>query len=174
MKLTKLARNAIESFFDGKIYDPDTKTKQKYKYKKACFVTLTKNGALRGCVGSLQAYQELYKDVIINAINAAFKDFRFEPLQKVELSHIKIEVSVLTTPKILRYKDEEDLLQKLKPNMGIILEKWNHRATFLPQVWEMLPNKREFLEELSLKAGLRKDDWKTANYQYYYVKKYKE
>lgn len=174
MILTKLARLSIESYFSGIIYDPDNKTKQKYKEKKACFVTLNVNNELNGCIGSLNAYQALYKDVISNAINAAFKDYRFKPLVKQDLSKLKIEVSVLSASKELKYLNETDLLNKLKPNYGIILEKWNHSATFLPQVWIELPDKLQFLEQLSLKAGLRKDDWKFANYKYYTVKKYTE
>ena len=174
MNLTKLARKAIEKYFDGEIYDPDAKTKQKYTKKGACFITLTKNWELRGCVGSLLAHQQLYKDVIRNAINAAFKDYRFEPLHKTEMSSIKIEVSVLTIPKDLQYKNENDLLSKLNPSMGLILEKYNHSATFLPQVWTDLPDKKEFLEELGLKAGLDRNDWKSSHYKYYRVKKYKE
>lgn len=174
MILTKLARKAIENYFDAIIFDPDTKTKQKYMQKKASFVTLTKNGDLRGCVGSLQAHSPLYKDIISNAINSAFKDYRFNPLDRSEFQDIKIEVSILTEPKELKYKDDDDLLNKLKPSYGIILQKYNHSATFLPQVWEDLPNKKYFLEQLSLKAGLRKEDWKNAQYKYYTVKKYIE
>ncbi len=167
MNLTRLARKAIENYFDGIIYDPDVKTKQKYKEKKASFVTLTKKGNLRGCIGSLQAYKSLYQDIISNAITSAFKDPRFNPLDRSEFQDIKIEISILTESKDLHYKDQEDLFNKLTPNMGIILQKYNHSATFLPQVWEDIPNKKEFLEQLSLKAGLRKEDWKSAQYKYY-------
>jgi len=174
MLLPQLARKSIESYFDGVIYDPDAKTKQKYNGKEACFITLTKNNDLRGCIGSLLSQRPLYQDVIANSINAAFKDHRFKPLDRSEFQDIKIEVSVLTVPKELKYKNEEDLLKKLNSNIGLVLTKWNRSATFLPQVWEDLPNKIDFLEQLSLKAGLTKNDWKSANYKYYKVRKYKE
>ena len=174
MLLTRLARKAIECYFQGDIYDPDLKTKQKYNGKEACFVTITKDNKLRGCIGSLLSQRPLYQDVIANAINAAFKDYRFKPLDRSEFKDIKLEVSVLTLPKELKYKNEEDLLKKTNKNIGLILTKWNRSETFLPQVWEDLPNKIDFLEQLSLKAGLTKNDWKSAQYKYYKVKKHKE
>jgi len=174
MKLTRLARKAIENYFEGIIFDPDTKTKQKYKAKKACFITLTKKGNLRGCVGSLQAYQSLYKDVISNAINAAFRDYRFKPLDRSEFSDINIEISVLTDPKSLPYKNEDELLKKINSNMGLILQKGSYSSTFLPQVWEEIPDKINFLEQLSLKAGLNKGAWKKSQFQYYKIKSQKE
>ncbi len=174
MKLTQLARKALEEYFQGKIFEPDEKTKKKYSEKKASFVTLTKNNVLRGCIGSLEAKQELWKDVIQNAIYAGFNDIRFPVLRKEELKDIKIEVSVLSKPKKLSFKSSKELLRKIKRNYGIILKKEFFQATFLPQVWEELPDKVEFLEHLSLKAGLKKDDWKNSEIWYYTVKKEKE
>jgi AmmeMemoRadiSam system protein A len=173
-ELLKLARETIECSLNGKKLTVSEGLMKKYYNKGACFVTLTENGELRGCIGSLEARQELYKDVIENAIHAAFHDYRFLPLRKDELAHIKIEISVLTAPKKLEYKDEKDLLNKLNKDMGIILNKNGRSATFLPQVWEELSDKVEFLEHLSRKAGLGKDDWKNASYEYYKVESIEE
>ncbi len=174
MKLTELARKTIELHFLGNLFQPDEKTKEKYKDKKACFVTLTKRGSLRGCIGSLEARQELWKDVQENSINSGFYDTRFAPLTKDELDKIKIEVSVLSKHIKLNYKNEKDLLNKLDNKMGVILKKDNFSSTFLPQVWEQILDKTEFLENLSLKAGLNKDAWKKAEIWYYYVEIEKE
>jgi AmmeMemoRadiSam system protein A len=174
MNLPQIARKAIEFYFDNKKFEPDEKTKQKYREKKACFVTLTENDELRGCIGGLEARQELWKDVVENAVNAGFSDFRFFPLNKSELKKIKIEVSVLTEPKKLEFKNEKELLEKLNKSMGIILKKGFYTSTFLPQVWEELPDKIEFLEHLSIKAGLNKDAWKNAEIFYYNVEIFRE
>ena len=169
MNLPQLARKTLESHFLRKTYIPNHKTKQKFKDKKACFVTLTKNNELRGCIGCLEAKKELWQEVQENAINAAFHDSRFLPLEKNELNKIKIEVSVLSKPKKLEYKDEKDLLKKINNKMGIILKKNPCSSTFLPQVWKPLPDKIKFLEHLSLKAGLNKDGWKNAEIWFYKV-----
>ena len=174
MKLTDLARKTIESYFCGKNFEVDEATRKTFSKLGASFVTLTINGELRGCIGSLVARQSLWKDVRENALNAAFEDSRFSPLEKGELNRIKIEVSVLSEPKKLEYKNEKDLLNKLNHNMGLILKKGFYSATFLPQVWEELPDKIDFLEHLSRKAGLNKDAWKTADFEYYAVTSEKE
>ena len=171
-ELLILARKTLENYFKNKTFDSDEYIKKKYSEKKACFVTLTKNKNLRGCVGSLEPRQELWKDIQENAINAGFHDFRFPPLNKEELNKIKIEISVLSKPKKLGKGKE--IFDKITKDMGLILEKQNYLATFLPQVWVQIPNKEVFLENLSLKAGLNKDDWKTADISFYTVKKIKE
>ena len=173
-ELLKLARQAIESHLKGGELKVDEKVKKKYSSEGACFVTLTEDGELRGCIGSLEARQELWKDVIENAIHTGFDDFRFNPLSLNEIPKIKIEISVLTKPEKLNYKNEEDLLKKIDDKMGIILQKGRNSATFLPQVWEEIPDKVEFLEHLSMKAGLSEDAWKDAEFKYYRVKKIKE
>ncbi len=169
MKLTELARKTLEASFNNEKFEPDAETKKKYSEKRACFVTLTLNGELRGCVGSLEAHQELWKDVQDNAINAAFYDTRFFPLTKEELDKIKIEVSVLSPSERIEFSSPQELLEKIDNKMGIILKKNFHTATFLPQVWEQIPDKIRFLEELSLKAGLNKDAWKDAEIWFYRV-----
>jgi len=176
LKLTELARKTLEAELNKEKFLVNEETKKKYSKKQASFVTLTEKstGDLRGCIGSLIPRQELWKDVQENAINAAFSDYRFSPLEKNELNKVKIEVSILSIPKSLKYKDEKDLLSKLNPKLGLILKKGFSSATFLPQVWEQLPDKIEFLENLAQKAGLNKNDWKTASFEFYTVEKEEE
>ena len=124
------------------------------------FVTLTLEGQLRGCIGSLTSTEDVLAGVKQNAINAAFHDPRFAPLSEKELDRIEIEVSVLTDPKPLVYQDSADLIQKLRPHVdGIIIQKGLARATFLPQVWEQLPKTEDFLGHLCMKAGLAANAW---------------
>ncbi|MGM0412763.1 MAG: AmmeMemoRadiSam system protein A [Pseudomonadota bacterium] len=125
----------------------------------AAFVTLQHDGDLRGCIGSLEAYRPLGEDVIANARAAAFRDPRFPPLQPAELPGLHVEVSVLTAPEPLPFNDETDLLDQLQPGVdGLILEAGaRHRGTFLPAVWESLPEPQRFLAELRRKAGLPAD-----------------
>jgi len=137
---------------------------QYLKSKKGCFVTLNKNSQLRGCIGTILPREELYKCVYRNAINAASRDIRFNPVSPQELEDIEVEISVLTVPQELEYQDAEDLKEKLKPlRDGVIISKGFRQATYLPQVWEQLPNKEEFLSRLCLKAGLPQDIWKTGD-----------
>jgi len=126
----------------------------------ASFVTLKKAGRLRGCIGSLQAHRNLREDVHANALAAAFRDPRFEPLKFDELRDIRIEVSVLSPLQPLSFTDEADALAQLRPGIdGIVLEHEGHRGTFLPQVWETLPEPAQFLRELKRKAGLPAEFW---------------
>lgn len=121
----------------------------------ATFVTLTKAGALRGCIGSLTATRTLGEDVAVNAINSAFRDPRFPAVTAAEWPQVQVEVSVLSTPRPLRFGDEAELLESIIPGVdGLILESEGRRGTFLPQVWEGIPDKRRFLAELRRKAGI--------------------
>lgn len=174
LKLTKLARRTLREYFKNKKFIPDEHTREIYKQNQACFVTLTINGNLRGCIGSLYPRQELWKDVQENAINAAIHDFRFSRLSEEELSKIKIEVSVLSLPKKINYINEKDLLMRVNKGRGFILRKGLNSSTFLPQVWEQISDKIAFLENLSVKAGLNRDAWKTSELWYYTVKIEKE
>ncbi len=128
--------------------------------EKACFVTLHSRGALRGCIGTTEPVGKLYKSIIRNAELAAFSDPRFFPVQKEELSSLKISISVLGLPEKLSFSSVQELLSKLSPEKGVILKKGNKQATFLPEVWAYFDNKESFLEELCVKAGLRQDAWK--------------
>jgi AmmeMemoRadiSam system protein A len=174
LKLTKLARRTLEEYFKGKEFTPEEHTKSIYNEKQACFVTLTINGNLRGCIGSLVPQKELWKDVQENAINAAIHDFRFPRLTGEELSKIKIEISVLSLPKKIQFISEKDLLMRINKGKGFILKKGNFSATFLPQVWEQIPDKIEFLEQLSIKAGLGRNAWKNSDIWSYTVNIEKE
>ena len=123
----------------------------------AAFVTLNRHGQLRGCIGSLQAYRPLIEDVADNAFNAAFRDPRFAPLSEAETERLTVEVSVLTPPEpIPDCATADDLLRQLVPfEDGLIIDDGVHRATFLPSVWEQLPDKVQFLTHLMAKAGMR-------------------
>lgn len=126
----------------------------------ACFVTLTEDGQLRGCIGSLQANRPLSRDLIDNAVAAAISDPRFPPLTPEELPQVTIEVSVLTTPQQIVASSEDEILAALRPGVdGVILRSGGRQATFLPQVWEQLPEPRQFLTRLKRKAGLPDDYW---------------
>ena len=124
------------------------------------FVTLTKTGRLRGCIGSLEAREPLQASVRHNAINAAFHDPRFKPLTADELDAVHVEVNVLTPPQPLTYRDGNDLVEKLTPGEDVlIIGMGMAQATFLPQVWHQLPDPQQFLGQLCLKAGLAVDAW---------------
>lgn len=126
----------------------------------ACFVTLHRHGELRGCIGSLEAHRPLINDVAENAYAAAFRDPRFLPLQASELDDLVLDVSVLSRPEPIEFSDEQDLLDQIRPGIdGLIIEELPRRGTFLPSVWEGLPDKRDFLRHLKIKAGLPADYW---------------
>jgi len=126
----------------------------------ATFVTLERHGHLRGCVGALRAYQALAEDVAEHAFQAAFKDTRFEPLTAGELEDLHIHISILTEPEDMTVDSEEDLLGQLRPGVdGLIIQDGPCRATFLPSVWESLPNPKDFLSHLKMKAGIRATHW---------------
>ena len=115
-------------------------------------------GKLRGCIGSLEAARPLGTDVAENALGAAFRDPRFAPLSAQEWPRCRVEVSLLSNPKPLRFADEADLLSQIQAGQdGLILEANGRRATFLPQVWDGIADKRAFLRELARKAGLPDD-----------------
>ena len=126
----------------------------------ACFVTLTQDGELRGCIGSLEAWRPLRDDVCHNAVAAALNDSRFSPLRADELDITTVEVSLLSAPQPLSFKDEADALRQLRPGIdGVIFAAHGRRSTFLPQVWEQLPTPAVFMAQLKRKAGLPADYW---------------
>ncbi|MBU1659215.1 AmmeMemoRadiSam system protein A [bacterium] len=155
--LLRIAKSAILRKFDSSLNINKEKLLLDYPYlsaKGAAFVTLNYKHRLRGCIGSITAHRPLLDDIIHNAVSAAFNDPRFRPLERDELSHLSLEVSVLSEPKILDYDDFNDLLNKVQPNIdGLILRHGPYHGTFLPQVWEQLPQTQDFLEHLSYKAG---------------------
>lgn len=142
----------------------------------ASFVTLTQQGQLRGCIGSLQARRSLLADVKSNAVSAALHDPRFLPLNASELGQTEVEVSVLSPMQAMRFDNEQHALDQLQPGTdGIALEYAHHRGTFLPQVWDQLPSRQDFLMQLKRKAGLPADFWSEELKLFRYsVAKYKE
>jgi len=160
--LVEMARKTIQKalFKPKDKSEPDSIYSRKFQERRGTFVTLTMNGSLRGCIGHIIPQESLIEGVRVNAMNAAFRDPRFRPLSQNEFEKIKVEVSILTEPKPLTYTDANDLLAKLRGGIdGLIIRKGYHQATFLPQVWEQLPNKQDFLTHLCLKAGLAGDAW---------------
>jgi hypothetical protein len=127
----------------------------------ASFVTLTIAGMLRGCIGTLEPYQPLAEDVREHAVTAALHDYRFQPVRAGELAHIEIEISRLTTPVPLAYDLPAQLPARLRPGIdGVVLRDGGLRATFLPQVWEKLPEPAMFLSHLCQKMGAPADLWR--------------
>ncbi len=132
----------------------------------ASFVTLTVGGALRGCIGTLEAYQPLALDVELRAAEAALEDPRFSPVLPAELPHIQIEVSRLTYPVPLAYQTPDELITALRPGIdGVVLRDGLHRATFLPQVWAQLPEPGQFLDQLCYKMGAQPALWREGHPQ---------
>jgi len=168
------ARNAIAGEFGFEpLPEPDDPALGR---PGAVFVTLTQDGELRGCIGSLEARRALDADVRANAKAAAFGDPRFAPLGVDELAQTRVEVSLLTTAAPIDFTDEEDAIRQLRPGIdGVILEWHGRRGTFLPQVWESLPDRRMFFAHLKQKAGLPADFWAPDMKVYRYeVQKWKE
>ncbi len=164
--LLRLAREAMTQRVNGKKLsrlDPSLLT-QTLREEGASFVTLTKRGELRGCIGALEPYQSLAEDVRAHAVSAALEDPRFPPVREGELMAIQIEVSRLTRPSPLVYKDAAELLSKIRPHVdGVVLRDGSRRATFLPQVWEKIPKPDEFMDNLCYKMGANYDAWRTKH-----------
>jgi len=156
--LLRLARTSIKGALGN---DPSFAMHAAWlKEPAATFVTLTKNGELRGCIGSLESHRSLAEDVRGNAISAALNDTRFAPVTIDELPSLTIEISLLTAPRPIVFTDEADALRQLKPGSdGLIFESAGRRSTFLPQVWEDLPQPRDFLTQLKKKAGFEPGYW---------------
>jgi uncharacterized protein len=168
------ARNAIAHEFGmAGQPEPDEAT---LTQPGATFVTLTQNGQLRGCIGSLEAWRPLDADVRSNAKAAAFRDPRFNPLTRDEFDRTRVEVSLLTPAVPLSFKDEADAIHQMRPGIdGMIFECHGRRGTFLPQVWESLPEPYQFFAHLKQKAGLAVDFWSPdVRLHRYEVKKWKD
>lgn len=161
--LLSIAREALENSVRGEPL-PDIALPQlptNLQELGASFVTLTILDNLRGCIGTLEAYQALALDVQEHAVAAALQDPRFPPVQPSELKRINIEVSVLSPKMPLDYEGPEDLIDKLRVNIdGVVLQDGYRKATFLPQVWEKLPSKEQFLSHLCLKMGASANLWR--------------
>ena len=161
--LLSVARKTIEQALFGKEKPKkgEADLHPLFNEPRGTFITLTTGGNLRGCIGHIIPQETLIEGIRINAINAAFKDPRFRPIDKNEWKDIKIEISILTEPEPLSYSNTEGLFLKLRPGIdGVIIKKGYRQSTFLPQVWDQLPRKEEFLNHLCLKAGLDRGEWK--------------
>ncbi len=129
--------------------------------KRGCFVTLTRQGNLRGCIGHIRPQEPLFKAVMANAESAALRDPRFAPVQPEELDSLEIELSILTTPEPLKFRSADDLLNRLRPHYdGVVLEIGDRVATYLPQVWSQIPDRVRFLDSLAEKAGCVAGAWR--------------
>ena len=160
--LLSLARQAIEDAVLDRPFTPlDLEgVPEALRQPGATFVTLTIQGSLRGCIGALEAYQPLAEDAREHAAAAALQDYRFPPLEENELKDLKIEISRLTPPQALSYQTSEELLERLRPGIdGVILRDGPRRSTFLPQVWEKLPQPADFLSHLCAKMGANPNLW---------------
>lgn len=161
-QLLELARASIEHGLNtGKPLVPDpARFPQELRAKRATFVTLERNHELRGCIGMLEAVRPLVEDVAENAFSAAFKDPRFPPLEASELAGLEMHISILSPAEALLFDSEQSLIDQLRPGEdGLILEEGFRRGTFLPSVWESLPEPRQFLRHLKQKAGLPPTYW---------------
>ncbi len=156
--LLPIARASIADVF-GQVYEvaEDAIWLQE---QAACFVTLTQQGRLRGCIGSIEAHRSLLEDIKHNAKAAAFNDPRFSPLVSNELNDTEVEVSLLSAMQALDFSDEQEAQSQLQPGIdGVVFEFGHYRSTFLPQVWEQLPDVDMFMSHLKHKAGLTPDFW---------------
>jgi len=178
-RLLALARDAMEAAVQGK--KPTTPALDSlpayFLEPAACFVTLTRGGRLRGCVGSLSPERSLLEEVQLRAVHAALEDHRFRPVSADEARDLDVEISVLTIPRPLAYSGPSDLLSKLRPGVdGVVLKHGHRRATFLPQVWESLPDPEDFLDHLCQKMGSPPDTWRDVplSVEIYEVVKFKE
>jgi AmmeMemoRadiSam system protein A len=161
--LLVLARRALENAVCG---EPPPELRQEDLSTTlvefgASFVTLTRRGMLRGCIGAIEPYQGLAEDVREHAAAAALEDYRFAPVRPDELPEICIEVSRLTKPIPLDYENAEELVNKIRPGIdGVVIRDGFRRATFLPQVWEKIPQQADFMAQLCQKMGARSDLWR--------------
>jgi AmmeMemoRadiSam system protein A len=161
--LMSLARETIKTKSDPKASNLTPLLEE----KRGAFVSLHCGDELRGCIGHLLPVKPLYQAVIENALAAAYNDSRFEPLTQEEFDELEIEISVLTEPVQINYSNSSELLKQLNSEQGIIIKNKMRMATFLPQVWTQIKDKREFLAHLCLKAGLPPDAWKSNDTEIY-------
>lgn len=161
--LLELARKALREFVrsGGQPRVDESKLTPALREARSCFVTLTRHGELRGCVGNLEAREPLFRAVMINACGAAFRDSRFPPVDGTHIPELEIEISVLTAPVPLAFASPQELLHQLRPEVdGVVLEAEGRTATFLPQVWEKIPDAASFMDELARKAPLPAPAWR--------------
>jgi AmmeMemoRadiSam system protein A len=165
--LLSIARDSLETLVrDKRSFRVDkTLLDDELRQDGASFVTLQRAGRLRGCIGTLVATQPLYQDVVEHAIAAGTQDYRFPPVSVDELSVLHYEISILSKPVPLPYETPEDLLNQLQPGVhGVVLVSGQNRATFLPQVWQSISKKEEFLDHLCVKMGQAAGEWRKKHF----------
>jgi len=174
--LLRVARAAIAESLGLAVAEKQLDDEDWLQQKGACFITLTQQDQLRGCIGTLEARRTLLNDVKANSKAAAFKDTRFSPLTSDEFSTTQIELSLLSLMQVLSFTSEQDALSQLQTGVdGVVFEYGFHRSTFLPQVWEQLPDAKNFMAHLKHKAGLPADFWADdIKLSRYTVSKWKE
>jgi AmmeMemoRadiSam system protein B/AmmeMemoRadiSam system protein A len=173
--LLKMARNSLTAAINNHPLPHPGDLSELFSDHRGCFVTLTKANQLRGCIGYIEPVKPLYQAIIENARNAGLYDHRFSPVRADEIESLSIEISVLTKPVPLLFKTPDELLKLLRPGIdGVILTSGSYQSTFLPQVWEQLPDKIQFLEHLSIKGGMPKDGWKSSTVKIYSVEHFQE
>ena len=161
--LLKLARTTIKNSLSETKESVEEADDPSLGMNFGTFVTLKIDGKLRGCIGNIEPVKTLNQGIRDNALNAAFHDHRFSSLSMDELKKVHIGISILSAPKPLEYEDGEDLLGKLRPGVeGVILRLGKSGATFLPQVWDQLPDPELFMGQLCLKAGLSRNAWRDS------------
>ena len=173
--LLQIARNAVAARLGVPNVDVaiDAVACAELREKRATFVTLTMDGALRGCIGMLEACRPLAEDVAANACAAAFEDPRFEPLSIEEFETVEIHISVLSPPEEIFFSSEAGLLEQIRPGVdGLILQEGGRRGTFLPSVWEELPDRELFWDHLKMKAGLPARYWSETLRVFRYTAEY--
>lgn len=166
--LLEIARQALEEHARGEPLSELTleELPDRLVEPGATFVTLTIDKELRGCIGTLEATQPLAEDVRIHAVAASSEDYRFPPVQPEEVPIISIEISRLTAPQRLEFNKPEELMYSLRPRVdGVVLRAGNRRATFLPQVWNKVPDPEKFLSMLCRKMGVPPDYWREGNFE---------
>ena len=167
--LRDIARKSIVSVFENKDYEPSEEIKKRFSKEQGGFVTLEKDNKLRGCIGYIEPIFPLWKTISNVAIAAAFKDIRFEPVRRDEFENIIVEISILSVPKLIEVSNPEEYPEKIKIGRdGLIIKSRYGSGVLLPQVpvewgWDV----REFLENLSLKAGLESNAWRDINNKIY-------
>jgi AmmeMemoRadiSam system protein A len=170
-KLVDIARKAIHAGVNGR--RPSVRFEELSAplcAMRATFVTLHVEGDLRGCIGTLEPFRPLAVDVAENAYASAFSDPRFPPVSVSEVERLLINISILGAPEPLYFESETDLLRQLRPGVdGLVLNDHGRRATLLPSVWEQVPDRRDFLAQLKLKAGLPADYWSKSIEVYRYI-----
>lgn len=169
--LTQQAHAAIVSSFISRSDPPEFLDEANHwlQQHRACFITLKKSGVLRGCIGSLKATRPLLDDIWYNAQAAAFKDPRFPPVEEDEIPEISMEISVLSALQPLSVNSEAELLRTIRPGIdGLLIQEGLRKATFLPSVWEQLPEPDSFLERLKMKGGWAKSYWSSEMEFYIY------